>query len=364
MPGTGLVGAAFADSKGKVLKDIIVPTIGCTFEAGMYLISEVPDNATKLFFTIKNSANFDKVVLSNSNRIEDMEPEWVYSEEYLCGVVGSTVQGSKLKACISGNSTTGNMTWIDFHYYSVQRGMQQIDYLMHCHIANLFYATYGRRNSQAQCGAGQWSNERQTGGTSILGMKDTVNKDPITGREGNYWTNEWDSSKPTLSFYETIDDEGNKVFKTMNNTNCIGYEDIYGNKYDMMDGVDIPQNIGGSGNWRIWMPDGSIRWVQGKTASGQFIAGVSHGLYMDMVPVGNAVGSSTTHYCDRFWLSGGSRVVFRGCNLAYASGGVSYADANSGASNSYARVGSRLAFRGKIVKAESVAAYKAAPEKS
>ena len=26
----------------------------------------------------------------------------------------------------------------------------------------------------------------------------------------------------------------------VNNICCLGYEDIYGNKYDMMDGVDLP----------------------------------------------------------------------------------------------------------------------------
>ena len=56
----------------------------------------------------------------------------------LCAVVGSSVVGSKLRACITGGSTTASMTWADFHYYSVQRGMQQIDALMHSRIANLF----------------------------------------------------------------------------------------------------------------------------------------------------------------------------------------------------------------------------------
>ena len=56
------------------------------------------------------------------------------------------------------------------------------------------------------------------------------------------------------------------------------------------------------------------------------------------------------------------RVVYRGNNNANANGGVSYANANNDASNSNAYVGSRLAFRGKIVVAESVAAYKAAVE--
>ncbi|WP_289194068.1 hypothetical protein, partial [Xylanibacter caecicola] len=56
------------------------------------------------------------------------------------------------------------------------------------------------------------------------------------------------------------------------------------------------------------------------------------------------------------------RVVYRGCDYAHASGGVSNANANNDASNANAYVGSRLAFRGKIVRAESVEAYKALVE--
>ena len=57
-----------------------------------------------------------------------------------------------------------------------------------------------------------------------------------------------------------------------------------------------------------------------------------------------------------------SRVVFRGYNNANANGGVSYASASSGASYSDSGIGSRLAFRGKLVRAESVEAYKAIRE--
>jgi hypothetical protein len=61
--------------------------------------------------------------------------------------------------------------------------------------------------------------------------------------------------------------------------------------------------------------------------------------------------------CDLFFL-----LVYRGYNYAYAYGGVSSAYAYSDASNTNASVGSRLAFRGKIVRAQSVAAYKAIRE--
>lgn len=111
------------------------------------------------------------------------------------------------------------------------------------------------------------------------------------------------------------------------------------------------------------MPDGSVRYVKGMTASGYWITGVAHGLYMDMTPVGSFNGSSSTYFCDTYWYSGSrGRVVYRGYVNAVASGGVSCANASNDASYASTYVGSRLAFRGLIVKAQSVAAYKAMTE--
>lgn len=366
VPGTGLVGSLFVDGSGNVVKTIVVPTIGLKFEAGMYLISDVPEDATALHFSILNTAEFDKVVLSNSDKIEDMEPDWVANEEHLCAVVGSSVVGSKLRSCITGNSTTASMNWIDFHYYSQQRGMQQIDALMHSRIANLFYARYGRRDSQEQCGGGQHTNNRITGGTAGYGMQDTIGYDGAYKINNKITNSLVDNNQiHQYAWYRGQDEYGSPTVTQVNNISCLGYEDIYGHKYDMMDGVDLPNDSGNSGKWRIWMPDGSIRFVKGKTSSDQWITGVAHGKYMDMVPVGSANGSSSTYYCDKYYISTAvSRVVFRGCNNAYARGGVSYASAHYDASNSSSYIGSRLAFRGRIVKAESVEAYKALSEKA
>ncbi|WP_425537285.1 hypothetical protein, partial [Muribaculum intestinale] len=68
-------------------------------------------------------------------------------------------------------------------------------------------------------------------------------------------------------------------------------------------------------------------------------------------------------FCDKYWYSGATgRVVYRGHYYANAGGGVSYASAYNDASYTFANVGSRLAFRGKILKALSVAAFKALVE--
>lgn len=362
VPGTNLVGSIFADASGNVVKDIVVPTLGGRFEAGMYLISDVPEGATALYFSILNTAEFDKVVLSNSEKIEDMEPEWFANDEHLCAVVGSSVVGSKLRSAITGNSTTGSMSWTDFHYYSVQRGMQQIDALMHFRIANLSYAKYGRRNMQEQCGAGQHTNMRTTGGSASRGMQDTVGYDEAREINPNVTNSLVENLVHQYAWYVEKDEYGAAKVTQVNNICCLGYEDIYGHKYDMMDCVDIPNTSGNVGKWRIWMPDGTTMMVKGAT-SDHWITAVAHGKWMAVVPVGVVSGSSSTYYSDRYWFSSASvRVVYRGYSGANASGGVSFAGAFYDASNAFANVGSRLAFRGKLVRAQSVAAYKAFSE--
>ena len=363
VPGTNLVGSVFVDKTGAVLQSIVVSTLSNKFEAGMYLISDVPEGAVALYFSILNTAEFDKVVLSNSEKIEDMEPDWVPNDEHLCGVAGSSVVGTKLRSCITGGSTTANMTWADFHYYSVLRGMQQIDPLMHWRIANLSYAKYGRKNMQEQCGAGSHSNTRTTGGTASRGMQDTVGYEEAKGINPNVTNSLVDNLVHQYAWYVEKDEYGAAKVTQVNNICCLGYEDIYGHKYDMMDRVDIPNTSGNVGKWRIWMPDGTIMMVKGTTNGDSWITAVAHGKWMAVVPVGAVSGSSSTYYSDKYWFSSASgRVVYRGCSSAYARGGVSYANAFYDASNAYAYVGSRLAFRGKIVMAQSVAAYKAIVE--
>ncbi len=363
VPGTNLVGSAFVDASGNVVKSVVVPTLGNRFEAGMYLISEVPDGAKMLYFSILNTAEFDKVVLSNSSKIEDMEPEWFANDEHLCAVVGSSVVGSKLRACITGGSTTASMTWTDFHYYSQQRGMQQIDALMHFRIANLAYAKYGRRNMQEQCGAGSHTNMRTTGGTMSRGMQDTVGYEEAKGINPNVANSLIENLVHQYAWYVEKDEYGAAKVTQVNNICCLGYEDIYGHKYDLMDGVDLPNTGGNEGKWRVWMPDGSTIMIKGTTNSGNWITAVAHGKLMAVVPVGTMNGSSSTYYSDIYWMStAAGRVVYRGCSYAYAFGGVSSASAYIDASIANAFVGSRLAFRGKIVMAQSVAAYKALTE--
>ena len=343
IPGSDFRGAIFTDTSGSVVGSAMVETLSGGFEAGMYVIANIPSGATELYFTILKTAEFDKVVLSNSSKIEDMETEWVWADPCLVGVAESSIVSDKLRSVMISAASAASLSWTDFSYYSAQRGTgyQQIDYEMHKDIANLFFARYGRRNSQAQCGAGSASAGRAMNGTVSLGMKDSVN--PSSADEGAWYIN------------------ANGDLVSISNNNVLGYQDLQGDKAEWMDRVTV--NDGSvTGKWSILMPDGTTRLVKGATASG-YIKAVVHGLFMDIVPAGNILGSSTTYYCDYYTYSTSTgRVVFRSYSSANAYGGVAYANASYAPSYSYSNIGSRLAFRGTIVTAASVTAFLALTE--
>lgn len=347
--GTSMIGSCFTDSGKNVVKDVFVDSLNNRFVNGMYIICDVPEGATELNFTIHKYAEFDCVVLSNSDKIEDMEPDWVEHEPCLVAVFEACTIGSKLYSAATGNASVGSLTQSDFVYYAKQRGLQLIDWEMHKDIANLFFAFYGRRDSQDQCGYGQSTEQRNIGTTALLGMQDTIsyNSDGGAHQTSNAW-------------YVRPNEDGKNVYSLIYNTNCMGYENLYGDKYEWLSGVSLPNtNTQEQYKLLIEMPDGSTRKVKSGTVSG-YCTGMYHQKYMDIVGVHSQKGSSTTYYCDEFNVSNAAtRVVCRSYNYSYALGGVSFALCGSDSSSSFTFIGSRLAFRGEIEEAESVTAFKA-----
>ena len=347
--GTSMIGSCFTDSGKNVVKDVFVDSLNNRFVNGMYIICDVPEGATELNFTIHKYAEFDCVVLSNSDKIEDMEPDWVEHEPCLVAVFEACTIGSKLYSAATGNASVGSLTQSDFVYYAKQRGLQLIDWEMHKDIANLFFAFYGRRDSQDQCGYGQSTEQRNIGTTALLGMQDTIsyNSDGGAHQTSNAW-------------YVRPNEDGKNVYSLIYNTNCMGYENLYGDKYEWLSGVSLPNtNTQEQYKLLIEMPDGSTRKVKSGTVSG-YCTGMYHQKYMDIVGVHSQKGSSTTYYCDEFNVSNAAnRVVCRSYNNSYANGGVSFAFCGYDSSSSFSVIGSRLAFRGEIEEAESVTAFKA-----
>lgn len=347
--GTSMIGSCFTDSGKNVVKDVFVDSLNNRFVNGMYIICDVPEGATELNFTIHKYAEFDCVVLSNSDKIEDMEPDWVEHEPCLVAVFEACTIGTKLYSAATGNASVGSLTQSDFIYYAKQRGLQLIDWEMHKDIANLFFAFYGRRDSQDQCGYGQSTEQRNIGTTALLGMQDTIsyNSDGGAHQTSNAW-------------YVRPNEDGKNVYSLIYNTNCMGYENLYGDKYEWLSGVSLPNtNTQEQYKLLIEMPDGSTRKVKSGTVSG-YCTGMYHQKYMDIVGVHSQKGSSTTYYCDEFNVSNAAnRVVCRSNSYSSAYGGVSYAYCGNDSSSTITVIGSRLAFRGEIEEAESVTAFKA-----
>lgn len=347
--GTSMIGSCFTDSGKNVVKDVFVDSLNNRFVNGMYIICDVPEGATELNFTIHKYAEFDCVVLSNSDKIEDMEPDWVEHEPCLVAVFEACTIGSKLYSAATGNASVGSLTQSDFVYYAKQRGLQLIDWEMHKDIANLFFAFYGRRDSQDQCGYGQSTEQRNIGTTALLGMQDTIsyNSDGGAHQTSNAW-------------YVRPNEDGKNVYSLIYNTNCMGYENLYGDKYEWLSGVSLPNtNTQEQYKLLIEMPDGSTRKVKSGTVSG-YCTGMYHQKYMDIVGVHSQKGSSTTYYCDEFNVSNAAnRVVCRSYYNSNVFGGVSFAVCGNVSSSSFSFIGSRLAFRGEIEEAESVTAFKA-----
>ena len=347
--GTSMIGSCFTDSGKNVVKDVFVDSLNNRFVNGMYIICDVPEGATELNFTIHKYAEFDCVVLSNSDKIEDMEPDWVEHEPCLVAVFEACTIGSKLYSAATGNASVVSLTQSDFIYYAKQRGLQLIDWEMHKDIANLFFAFYGRRDSQDQCGYGQSTEQRNIGTTALLGMQDTIsyNSDGGAHQTSNAW-------------YVRPNEDGKNVYSLIYNTNCMGYENLYGDKYEWLSGVSLPNtNTQEQYKLLIEMPDGSTRKVKSGTVSG-YCTGMYHQKYMDIVGVHSQKGSSTTYYCDEFNVSNAAnRVVCRSNSYSYAFGGVSFAFCGYDSSSTLTFIGSRLAFRGEIEEAESVTAFKA-----
>ena len=196
-------------------------------------------------------------------------------------------------------------------------------------------------------------------------MKDTIGFAEAKGINPNVTDSISNEGVRQYAWYKESGLDDAVTVTQVNNTCCLGYEDIYGHKYDMMDNCDMPNDAKHQYMVRIFMPDGTERYIKISNYDSSWITNVYNGKYGDVIAIGSATGSASTYYCDKIYInSGANRVLYRGGFFAYAVAGVAFTYASSDASIAGTGIGSRLSFRGKVVKAASVASYKAATEVS
>ena len=218
------------------------------------------------------------------------------------------------------------------------------DYRSHATIARMFCAYYkttniSTSNSAIPCSGGtKRYNYGITGATITLGNRD--------GKKAT--TND-------TSYYST---------------NFLGLEDCYYSKWEFVQGINILKGKyvvydGGS------FPDKDVAELEAAGATNIRVVGyepnpaatdgyngwtkaVAQGKYGDVVPTAHG-GSETTYYSDYSWFNPtGNRIFLRSGGSAGGSRcGVFVADARYASSISWADIGARLAFYGKIVVVDS-----------
>lgn len=251
------------------------------------------------------------------NQVDNTWKEWDGND--LIGVYEGCEDNGLYIRSLSGMTSSGDMPQSLFKKNAAARGAgySLVKWKHHCIMAMLYYAQYGNTNCQAKIGAGTGNYSKNTGQTDTLGMTDTVAGGNGDSGSINFW----------------------------------GLENWWGNKYEWIDNVVVDNRL-----WKITEDDGSVRQVQGGT-SGGWIKKVAVGEHLDMVPTESGA-SATTGFCDYYnYSSATARVVLRSRYYSHTAGGVAYANADNDASYTHSGCGSRLAFRGEIVEAESVNAF-------
>ena len=258
-----------------------------------------------------------------------------YKEERECLIGVFEAYNNDGKLISKGNAvSTGNQTIETFFNQAQANGRNWglIDYRAHKTIANLFCAKYGNTNISTEnasipCSGGTRSWSSVTGNTISLGDRDgTFN----------------------------------------NSSNFLGLEDCYYGKYEFVQGINIINR-----QWIVY--DGGLKVntdLSGLTSAGytnvrqivassssntaasssDWITGIAHGEYADVMPIHTTGGSDTTYYADYYYHNTGNRVLSRsGASDDGSSCGVFCSGAHYASSGSASDVGSRLGFYGNIV---------------
>lgn len=292
--------------------------------------------------TIERSPGIWRTYISE----QQIDSDYIEEPERLVGSFEAYKSDDSVLCSISGVESTHSQTIATFVTQAKANGsMWGIqDYRIHATIARMFCAYYkttniSTSNSSIPCSGGtKRYNYGITGATIPLGNKD--GKVAVTNDTGYY------------------------------STSFLGLEDCYYSKWEFVQGINILKGKyvvydGGS------FPDKDVAELEAAGATNIRVVGyepnpaatdgyngwtkaVAQGKYGDVVPTAHG-GSETTYYSDYSWFNPtGNRIFLRSGSSAYGSlCGVFLANADFASSFSWADLGARLAFYGKIVVVDS-----------
>lgn len=291
------------------------------------------ERSSGIWRTYISEQQIDSDYIEEPERLVGVYEAYKYSDlDWLCSDGGVESTHSQTIATFVTQAKVNGSMW----------GIQ--DYRIHATIARMFCAYYkttniSTSNSSIPCSGGtKLYNAGKTGGTISLGNKD-----------GKLATLE-DSAHYSTSF--------------------LGLEDCYYSKWEFVQGINLLKGKyvvydGGS------FPDKDVAELEAAGATNIRVVGyepnpaategyngwtkaIAQGKYGDVVPTAHG-GSETTYYSDYSWFNPtANRIFLRSGNSGNGSRcGVFVAHADYASSASWANVGARLAFYGKIVVVDS-----------
>jgi chemotaxis protein histidine kinase CheA len=292
--------------------------------------------------TVKRSPGIWRTYISE----QQIDSDYIEEPEMLLSTFEAYTNTDGTLMSVWGVASTASQTMATFISQAKSNGpLWSIgDYRSHATIARMFCAYYkttniSTSNSAIPCSGGtKRYNYGVTGATITLGNRD--------GKKAT--TND-------TSYYST---------------NFLGLEDCYYSKWEFVQGINILKGKyvvydGGS------FPDKDVAELEAAGATNIRVVGyepnpaatdgyngwtkaVAQGKYGDVVPTAHG-GSETTYYSDYSWFNPtGNRIFLRsGLSADGSRCGVFVAHAGSASSHSWADIGARLAFYGKIVVVDS-----------
>lgn len=283
--------------------------------------------------TYISEQQIDSDYIEEPERLVGVYEAYKYSDlNWLCSDGGVESTHSQTLATFVTQAKANGSMW----------GIQ--DYRIHATIARMFCAYYkttniSTSNSAIPCSGGtKLYNAGKTGGTISLGNKD--------GR------------------LATLEDSAHY------STSFLGLEDCYYSKWEFVQGINILKGKyvvydGGS------FPDKDVADLEVAGATNIRVVGyepnpaategyngwtkaIAQGKYGDVLPTAHG-GSETTYYSDYSWFNPTANRIFlrSGYSDTGSRCGVFMANAYSASSRSWASIGARLAFYGKIVVVDS-----------
>lgn len=294
--------------------------------------------------TIERSPGIWRTYISE----QQIDNDYIEEPELLLGTFEGIISDENGGALTSTGSSisTASKTMAQFVAAAKVNGsMYGIgDYRSHATIARMFCAYYkttniSTSNSAIPCSGGtKRYNYGWTGGTKALGNRD--GKAAVNNDAGYYSTNFLGLEDCYYSKWEFV--QGINLLK---------------GKYVVYDGGSFPDKdvaeleAAGATNIRVvgYEPDPAAT-----AAYNGWIKAVAQGKYGDVVPTAHG-GSETTYYSDYSWFNPTANRIFLRSGLS-ANGsrcGVFVANASNASSGSWASIGARLAFYGKIVVVDS-----------